>query len=58
MPRNVDNSAGAGLNGAEIGKIEKLLETGDLAMALPEIFFGFGIVIDLCRQALNHSYTT
>ena len=51
MPRKVDNSAGAGLNGEGIGAVKEVLEVVGLAAGLPELFFGLAIAANFCRRA-------
>ena len=49
--RKVDRSSGAALNGEGIGDIDDATNVGALAGGLPELFLGFGIVMNPCRRA-------
>ena len=57
MPRKVDSSAGAGLNGEGIGVVKEVLEMVALAAGLPELFFGLAIAATFCRCASTSEVT-
>lgn len=59
MPRKVDNSAGAGLNGEGIGDSEEALDMRGLVGGLAELFLGL-VILKKClsRRVCSWGWTS